>query len=194
MHKEILLGLLVLVLVVTLGCIDFSPPLTEIPQDLVIEYAPVCGFCPIDAANQRVIFNANLEGKLIQSVGVISKEYNFSVTESELLDVINTAKKNGFFSMNENNVNPNVVDGGGNRITIFMNGVEKKVSVINYDWDNFNEIIEKLNKISYERTGVSYYNNLDLAKACVDLNTLCADLNKDFSCNIARDYCSYAGK
>ena len=175
------------VLCVLFGCMDFSPPLIEVPADLKITFTPRCFMCPTE---KQVIIYADGSGEVINSAGLLVKNHPFLLTKAELLDILNTAKSNGFFSMNEKYVNPDIMDGGSTTITIRVDGVTKSVQVINYDYPAFYNISDKISSLTTEKLGLQDFVEDDLLDQCGTALANCPATDTNYECNFTKSICS----
>jgi hypothetical protein len=171
------------------GCVDLSPPLESTPSDFKLVYEP---FSAMSMDRWSVLINSDDSGVVTHFAGLLKKEYLFNLTKEEVLSIANSVKSNSFFSMNESYVNLNVMDGGGARLTVTMNGVTKKVSVTNYDHPSFTNIKNLIYPSVFEKAGIQNMYDLDandLLSGCDLALAGCLDENKDYLCNVTRSLC-----
>jgi len=187
--KKFSLVLLLTLLVLVIGCTHL-PPITEVPDDLKITLDPIFGLAP--PGDYIIVINADGSGELVHTLGALEKKYNFTVTDEELLEILNTAQDNGFYSMAETNVDQTVLDAGGSRVEIMMNGNTTSVSAVGFGFDNFYTIVEKIEQVSSQRVGFDFFEPQTLIDLCKNVNEVCPKADT-LECDIAIFDCENPG-
>ena len=111
----------------------------------------------------------------------LEKSYSFQTSEEELAKILNVARKNGFFSLNDYYEDPSIMDGGYDSITIFSGEESKTVFLKNINVAEFTSVESEINKLIYTKLGGDPYSFDDLKTECAEKLKECKG-NKNPEC------------
>ena len=191
--------LLIISIVFLSGCPTVPEP-TELPDDFDLTYSS--GATHIDWGWYEL--KVGVDGKAVFTKGAgmaMKKSYSFEATEEELLEIYKSAVKNNFFSLLEEYQDPFVMDGGWSEIEIRADGSSKKVSVINFSQEQFDEIKSKIASLIIAKLGEDAF-SLAFFEYCDEMKTECSSLTgeclddiecelKTYECEEWAYYCSW---
>ncbi len=132
-------GLILTVIFLLISGCTQQPEPTELPADF--EITSGSGAMHLEWGWNS--FNVDSSGKASYQKGMgigMIKNFDFKVTEEELLEVYKVAVKNNFFNLNDNYEDPFVMDGGWEKIEITANGTKKSVQLSNISNEQFAKV------------------------------------------------------
>lgn len=144
LYPLVFIGLVFMILIS--GCVfPPKPPITDsaIPNEFEIRYG--YGACQAEWGRTNVFITANGNdgtgsgiyekgsGRILENERFEREEFRkaFTLTESEMLGLINGIEQSGFYSLKDYYSDPDIIDGGCGSIFVTKNNITKSVAVSN---------------------------------------------------------------
>ncbi len=87
----------------------------------------------------------------------LEETHTFEVSATEMTKILDVAAKNDFFSLQNNYIDPMIMDGGYSTLTINTGDQSKTVRLTNYDLPEFSAIESELYTLISTKTGKIIY-------------------------------------
>ena len=147
MRVLILIGLMLFA-----GCLYNDKPLPqEVPEDFSLNYSTGAMHVEWGWYNLRI----NSQGNAYLNKGAVGKSLNdsFQLTEEEMLGLYQEVVSNDFFELNEEYLDPSIMDGGYSTISVTANGKHHEVRVVNTKQERFSRIETDICSVLEEKLG-----------------------------------------
>ena len=118
---------LIILFLIVFGCIN-PPRSTSVPADFEVTYS--YGACHAEWGVTTITIDANGNGNYESTIGT-PNEAEFTVSEEDLMGLLNKIDESGFYSLNDYYSDPLTVDGSCQSIFITKNNITKSVAISN---------------------------------------------------------------
>ncbi|MCD4740630.1 hypothetical protein K8R43_05600 [archaeon] len=139
-------ALILLSLLLFAGCIGPSEKEPEVvPNDFYLVYS--YGAMHAEWGTYKLDVDAQGNANFMENTYDQNKTNAFKLTDEELLGLYTVILKNNFFELNEEYIDPSIMDGGYSRLTVTAKGREHSVFVKNMYQENIESIEAKIHQL-----------------------------------------------
>jgi hypothetical protein len=154
---------LVALIFFSIACINPPDVSDAVPSDLEIAYS--YGACHAEWGRTNIVIDAQGRGVYESGSGSLTDDgrfenekfrKTFTLSEKELLDLLNGIEKSGFYSLRESYFSPDIMDGGCESIMVSQDNSTKFVSLSNVNSpESYSKVAGMISAIAENKTSYS---------------------------------------